>query len=244
IKCRKAGLRPAAAVVVATARALKFHGGVGRADFGKENVAAVVKGLANLERHLRNIDSFGVPALVCINRFGSDTKAELDAIIEGAKAAGAKAFVCEHWAHGSKGAEGLARAVVEEVDAGRANFKPLYPDDMKLLDKIRTIATKIYGAGDVTAPKTVTDRLTEIEKLGYGWVPVCMAKTQYSFSANPDLHGAPSGFELPIREVRLSAGAEFVVALCGEIMTMPGLPRVPAAHEMSVDSEGRISGLS
>jgi formate--tetrahydrofolate ligase len=244
IKCRKAGLKPSAAVVVATARALKFHGGAARPDLNKENVAAVQKGIANLERHIGNLAKFGIPAVVCINRFGSDTKPELDAIVEGAKAAGAKAIVCTHWAEGSKGAEALARAVVEEVESGRASYKPLYPDDMKLIDKIRTIATQIYGAGEVVAPKAVTDRLEEIEKMGFGWVPVCMAKTQYSFSANPDLRGAPKGFELPVRDVRLSAGAEFVVVLCGDIMTMPGLPRVPSAHDVTIDAQGRINGLS
>jgi formate--tetrahydrofolate ligase len=244
IKCRKSGLRPDMAVVVATARALKFHGGVARADLGKENVAALVKGMANLDRHLANLKRFGVPAVVCINRFGTDTDGELAAIVEGAKAAGTKALVCEHWALGSKGAEGLAHAVVEEVAAGRADFKLLYPDDMKLADKIRTIATTIYGAGEVTAPKPVTDRLEELEKQGFGALPVCMAKTQYSFSSDPELRGAPSGFALPVREVRLSAGAEFVVAICGDIMTMPGLPRAPSAYGVSVDRDGHIIGLS
>jgi formate--tetrahydrofolate ligase len=244
IKCRKAGLRPSAAVVVASARALKHHGGAARADLGKENVAAVETGLANLDRHIANLRRFGVPAVVCINRFPSDTKAELDAIVAGAKKAGVAAVVCTHWADGSKGAEGLARAVVEAVETGRADYKPLYPDDMKLIDKIRTIATQIYGAGEVAAPKPVLDRLEEIEKLGFKSFPVCMAKTQYSFSANPELRNAPSGFELPIREARLSAGAEFVVVLCGEIMTMPGLPRVPSAQGVSIDAQGRIVGLS
>jgi formate--tetrahydrofolate ligase len=244
IKCRKTGLRPDLAVVVATVRAMKFHGGVARADLGKENVAALQKGLVNLERHLTNLKRFGVPAVVCINRFGSDTDAELAALVDGAKAAGVTALVCEHWAKGSAGAEGLARAVVDEVAKGRADFKLLYPDDMKLIDKIRAIATTIYGAGEVTAPKTVSDRLEELEKLGFGKLPVCMAKTQYSFSADPELRGAPSGFALPVREVRLSAGAEFVVVICGEIMTMPGLPRVPSAHGVKVTREGQIIGLS
>jgi formate--tetrahydrofolate ligase len=244
IKCRKAGLKPSLAVVVATVRALKFHGGVGRPDLGKENVGAVEKGGANLHRHLANIARYGVPTLVAINRFGTDTEAELEAVIAGARQAGVKAVVCEHWAKGSKGAEALARAAVEEVEAGRADFKVLYPEDMKLIDKIRTIATRIYGAADVAAPKSVLDRLEEFEKLGFGKLPVCMAKTQYSFSANPDLRVAPSGFELPVREVRLSAGAEFVVAICGDIMTMPGLPKLPAAQGMSVDAKGNVSGLS
>jgi formate--tetrahydrofolate ligase len=244
IKCRKAGLTPAAAVVVASARALKHHGGVARADYGNEDVGAVVKGIANLERHLRNLARFGVPAVVCINRFPSDTRAELDAIIANTKALGVNAILCEHFARGSAGAEDLARAVVESVESESADFKPLYPDNMKLIDKIRTIAIRIYGASEVTAPKSVLDRLAEFEKLGFGWVPVCMAKTQYSFSADPELRGAPSGFELPLREVRLSAGAEFVVALCGEIMTMPGLPKAPSAQGMYLDKLGNVIGLS
>ncbi|HUB95435.1 MAG TPA: formate--tetrahydrofolate ligase [Stellaceae bacterium] len=244
IKCRKAGLKPDMAVVVATVRALKFHGGIARTDLGKENVAAVTKGMANLRRHIDNLKKFGVPAIVGINHFGSDTAAEHEAIIAGAKEAGVTALVCNHWAEGSKGAEHLARAAVELIDKKTANFKVLYPDDMKLLDKIKTIAKEIYGAGEVAAPKPVTDRLAEFEKQGFGNLPVCMAKTQYSFSSDPDLRGAPSGFELPIRDVRLSAGAEFVVALCGDIMTMPGLPRVPSAESIVVTDEGRIIGLS
>jgi formate--tetrahydrofolate ligase len=244
IKCRKAGLKPAAAVVVATARALKFHGGVGRPNLGTENVEAVTKGLVNLRRHLENIKKFGVPSVVCINRFPTDTDAELQAIVEGCKADGVSAFVCTHFADGGKGAEALAKAVAEVVDSGKASYKPLYPDDMKLLDKIKTIAKEIYRAGDVAAPKAIVDRLAEMEKQGFGNLPICMAKTQYSFSANGDLYGAPSGFELPIREVRLSAGAEFVVAICGDIMTMPGLPRVPSAEAMFVNEAGQIIGLS
>ena len=244
IKCRKAGLKPDMAVVVASIRALKFHGGVARADVGKENVAAVTKGLKNLERHLQNLRGFGVPAVVGLNRMGSDTAEEMAAVVDGSKALGAKAIICEHWAQGSKGAEALAHAVGDGIAEGRAYFKLLYPDDMKLLDKITTIATKIYGAGEVVATKAITDRLTELEKMGFGNLPVCMAKTQYSFSSDPDLRGAPSGFALPVREVRLSAGAEFVVAICGDIMTMPGLPRVPSAQGITVDPHGQISGLS
>jgi formate--tetrahydrofolate ligase len=244
IKCRKAGLKPDMAVVVASIRALKFHGGVARADVGKENVAAVTKGLKNLERHLQNLRGFGVPAVVGLNRMGSDTAEEMAAVVDGSKALGAKAIICEHWAKGSAGAEALAHAVVDGIAEGRADFKLLYPDDMKLLDKITTIATKIYGAGEVVATKAITDRLTELEKMGFGNLPVCMAKTQYSFSSDPDLRGAPSGFALPVREVRLSAGAEFVVAICGDIMTMPGLPRVPSAQGITVDPHGQISGLS
>jgi formate--tetrahydrofolate ligase len=244
IKCRKAGLKPDMAVVVASIRALKFHGGVARADLGKENVAAVAKGMANLHRHIANLKKFGVPAIVGVNHFGSDTAAEHEVVVSGCKETGVTALVCNHWAEGSKGAEPLARAAVDLIAKGGADFKFLYPDGMKLIDKIRTIATEIYGAGQVVAPKPVADRLEELEKLGFGNLPVCMAKTQYSFSADPDLRGAPSGFELPVREVRLSAGAEFVVVLCGDVMTMPGLPRVPSAESIVVTADGRIIGLS
>ena len=244
IKCRKAGLQPNAAVVVATARALKFHGGIPRAQLGAENVEAVTKGLVNLRRHLENIKKFGVPAVVCVNRFPTDTDAELKVIVDGCKAESVTALVCTHFADGSKGAEALAKAVVGVIDEGKAAYKPLYPDDMKLFDKIKIIATEIYRAGEVAAPKAITDRLAEFEKQGFGNLPVCMAKTQYSFSANGDLYGAPTGFELPIREVRLSAGAEFVVAICGDIMTMPGLPRVPSAEAIYVNEAGQIIGLS
>jgi formate--tetrahydrofolate ligase len=244
IKCRKAGLKPEMAVVVATVRALKFHGGVNRPDLNKENVEAVTKGLVNLKRHLSNLQGFGVPAVVCVNRFGSDTPAELGAVVDGAKTAGARAIVCEHWAKGSAGAEELARAVVDGIAEGKAAYKVLYPDEMPLADKIKTIATKIYGAGSVAMPKPISDRLAELQKQGFGNLPVCMAKTQYSFSSDPDLRGAPSGFELPVREIRLSAGAEFVVAICGDIMTLPGLPRVPNAQGVSVDKSGQIIGVS
>jgi formate--tetrahydrofolate ligase len=204
----------------------------------------VTKGLVNLRRHLENIKKFGVPAVVCVNRFPTDTDAELQAIVDGCRAEDVIALVCTHFADGSKGAEALAKAVVAVIDEGKAAYKALYPDDMKLLDKIKTIAKEIYRAGDVVAPKAVADRLAEFEKQGFGHLPICMAKTQYSFSANGDLYGAPSGFELPIREVRLSAGAEFVVAICGDIMTMPGLPRVPSAEAMYVNEAGQIIGLS
>jgi formate--tetrahydrofolate ligase len=230
--------------VVASIRALKVHGGVAKADLGSGNPDAVTKGLANLQRHLKNIARFGVPAMVCLNRFGTDSDAEIAAAIDGCKAVGVTAFVCEHWAKGGKGAVELARAVVAGIDEKKADFKPLYPDTMPLLDKIRTIAEQIYGAAGIEAPKAVTDRLKEIEQMGFAHLPICMAKTQYSFTADPDLRGAPSGFTLPIREIRLSAGAEFVIALCGDVMTMPGLPRVPSAAGISVSAEGRISGLS
>jgi formate--tetrahydrofolate ligase len=244
IKCRKAGLSPALAVVVATARALKFHSGVARADVGKENVEAVVKGMVNLERHLENIGKFGVPAVVAINHFAADTKAELMAIVEGCAKLGVRAVICRHWAEGGAGALELADAVLATLDEKPANFHTLYPDTMKLLQKIETIAFQIYRACEVAPSKQAADRLEELEKLGFGHLPVCIAKTQYSNSADPTLFGAPTGHVLPVREVRLCAGAEFVVAICGEIMTMPGLPRVPAAESIIVDEGGRIIGLS
>ena len=244
IKCRKGGLKPSAAVVVASVRALKFHGGIARNMLGTESVAAVRRGLVNLRRHLLNLSRFGVPALVCINHFNADTEAETAAVIEGCKEFGTEAIVCRHWADGSKGAEELAHAVIATIERTPADFHPLYPDDLPLIDKVKTIASDIYGATDISAPKSVTDKFAELEKNGFGKLPVCMAKTQYSFSADPELRGAPSGFDLPIREVRLSAGAEFVVVICGDIMTMPGLPKVPSAQGITVDAEGRIFGLS
>jgi formate--tetrahydrofolate ligase len=244
IKCRKAGLSPSAVVVVATVRALKMHGGVAKADLGKENVEAVKKGMANLERHLQNLAKFGVPAVVGVNHFIADTDAEIQTVIDAVAKLGAKAVLCKHWAQGGAGAEELAKTVVAEVESGKANFKPLYPDDMPLLKKIETIATEIYRAGEVVPTKAAADRLAELEKLGFGHLPVCMAKTQYSFSSDPEARGAPTGHTLPVREVRLSAGAEFIVAICGEIMTMPGLPRVPSAQGITVDEKGTIFGLS
>ncbi|MGH8143491.1 MAG: formate--tetrahydrofolate ligase [Steroidobacteraceae bacterium] len=244
IKCRKAGLTPEAAVVVASVRALKMHGGVGKTDLATSNATAVTKGLVNLRRHLENLARFGVPTVVCINRFGTDTEPELAAIVDGCAAVGVKAVVCEHFARGSAGAEDLARAVVAIVEQGKADFKPLYPLELSLTKKIETIAMQIYGAGEVVIPKPVADRLREFEQMGFGNLPVCMAKTQYSFSADPELRGAPNGFQLPVREVRLSAGAEFVVVICGEIMTMPGLPKTPSAEGITVSPDGIISGLS
>jgi len=244
IKCRKAGLKPDVAVVVASVRALKMHGGAAKNDLATPNPPAVSKGLVNLRRHLQNLARFGVPTVVCINRFGSDTTEELAAVVDGCAESGVKAVVCEHFAKGGAGAEDLARAVVAIVEAGRADFKPLYPDELSLSKKIETIATQIYNAGEVVIPKPVADRLADFEKNGFGKFPVCMAKTQYSFSADPELRGAPSGFVLPVREVRLSAGAEFVVVICGEIMTMPGLPKVPSAEGITVSPDGVISGLS
>jgi formate--tetrahydrofolate ligase len=243
IKCRKAGLRPGAAVIVATARALKMHGGVARADLGTENVKAVRDGSANLAKHVANVKSFGVPAVVAVNRFISDTEAELTAIRDAARAAGAEAFVCTHWADGSKGAEALARHVVKLVEEGGANLRFLYPDEMPLWDKVKTIATKMYGAGEVAADQRIRQQFKELEEGGYGRLPVCMAKTQHSLTADAAVKGAPTGFAVPVREVRLSAGAGFVVVIAGEIMTMPGLPRVPAANSIYLNERGEIEGL-
>jgi formate--tetrahydrofolate ligase len=244
IKCRKAGLSPDLAVVVATVRALKFHGGVARKNLGKTDVDAVTRGMANLERHIENLRKFGVPPVVAINYFATDSEAEHEAILRGCKKLGVKALVCRHWAEGGAGAEELAKTVVAAIDEGKANFHTLYPDDMPLLKKIETIAFQIYHAGEVVPSKQAADRLAELEKMGFGHLPVCIAKTQYSNSTDPDLYGAPTGHVLPVREVRLSAGAEFVVAICGEIMTMPGLPKQPSAESIVVDPEGRIIGLS
>jgi formate--tetrahydrofolate ligase len=243
IKCRKAGLTPDAAVLVATIRAIKMHGGVPRAELGTENTAALEKGFANVARHVSNLRSFGVPVVVGINRFNSDTEAEIATLKKCCEGIGVEVVLCTHWADGSAGTEALAKAVVAQVDKGTAKFKHLYPDDMGLLDKVRTIAQKIYGAADVAADKRVTDRLAEFEKAGFRHFPVCIAKTQYSFSTDPTALGAPSGHIVPIREVRLSAGAEFVVAICGDIMTMPGLPSKPAAHEIRLNDKGDIEGL-
>ncbi|MDJ0943208.1 MAG: formate--tetrahydrofolate ligase [Kiloniellales bacterium] len=243
IKCRKAGLKPAAAVIVATVRALKMHGGVGKTDLGKENVAAVKAGCENLARHIRNVTSFGVPAVVAINQFISDTEAELEAVRETAGSFGANAILASHWADGSAGTEALARHVVELAESGQADFQPLYPDDLPLFEKIEAVATKLYGAVAVNADGKVRNQLADWEKAGYGHFPVCMAKTQYSFSTDPNLKGAPEGHEVNVREVRLSAGAEFVVAITGDIMTMPGLPRVPAAEAIHLNEAGEIEGL-
>jgi len=243
IKCRMTGLRPDAAVVVATVRALKMHGGVARDDLATENVAAVQKGAVNLARHLKNVKRHRVPCVVAINRFAADTEAELREVEEAARAEGVAAVVCTHFADGSKGAEGLARQVVKLADSGDACFKPLYADDMALLDKVTLIATSLYGASEVVADKAIRDQLASFEAAGYGRFPVCIAKTQYSFSTDPSLKGAPSNHAVKIREVRLSAGAGFVVVICGEIMTMPGLPRHPAAEAIRLDAEGNVVGL-
>ena len=243
IKCRKAGIAPAAVVLVATLRSLKMHGGVALAELGREDVAAVRAGCANLARHLANLRRFGVPAVVAVNRFSADTDAELQAVVDAAGAEGASAIVCSHWADGGAGTEALARHVVEMIEAGEGAFRPLYPDGMPLWEKVETVAKRIYGASGVTAPAMVRNRFRALQEGGYGHFPVCMAKTQYSFSTDPSRKGAPEGYEVPVRELRLSAGAEFVVAICGDMMTMPGLPKVPAAEGIHIDDEGRVEGL-
>jgi formate--tetrahydrofolate ligase len=244
IKCRQAGLAPAAAVIVATVRALKYNGGVARADLGKEDVGAVKAGAVNLARHIENVRQFGVPALVAINHFSSDSDAEVDAVREIAAAHGTEAVLCTHWADGGAGAEALAEKVAALADADAAQFAPLYDNELKLFDKINTIATRIYRADEAIANASVRNQLHLWEKEGYGDLPVCMAKTQYSFSTDPALLGAPSHHVVPVREVRLAAGAGFVVAVCGDLMTMPGLPSVPSAEGMRIDENGLIEGLS
>ena len=243
VKCRKAGLKPAAVVLVATVRALKMHGDVARDQLGKENVSAVKKGCANLERHLKNLKKFSVPAVVAINRFITDTDKEVNAVKNTAKKFGALAIRCNHWADGSKGTIDLAKHVVKLADSGRAKFKPLYDDKMPLFEKIETVAKQIYGAKELTAEAKVRNQLREWEQAGYGKFPICIAKTQYSFSTDPNLKGAPTGHTVTLREVRLSAGAEFIVAITGEIMTMPGLPRVPSANAIHLNKNGDIEGL-
>jgi formate--tetrahydrofolate ligase len=243
IKCRKAGLKPAAAVIVATVRALKMHGGVAKEGLGQENLDALKAGCANLARHIENVKSFGVPPVVGINRFTTDTDAELEVIVQAAAGMGVKALVCTHWAEGGKGAEALAQEVIRLADAGTAQFHTLYPDELPLWDKMKTIATRIYRADDIIADKKIRQQFAELQAAGFGRLPICVAKTQYSFSTDPNLKGAPSNHVVPIREVRVSAGAEFVVVICGEIMTMPGLPKVPAANTIDIDAEGRVVGL-
>jgi formate--tetrahydrofolate ligase len=243
IKCRMAGLQPSCAVVVATVRALKMHGGVARNALGPENVEAVRKGTANLQRHVENLRKFGLPVVVAVNHFTSDTDAEFAAIRDAMAGMGVEAISCTHWAHGGAGAEALARAVVQQIDSGPVVYKPLYPLDMPLADKIRTIAQEIYRASDIAVPEAVARRLKGFEDAGFRDVPICIAKTQYSFTADPTVMGAPTGHVLPVREVRLSAGAGFVVAICGDIMTMPGLPRVPAAESIHLRDDLEIEGL-
>ncbi len=243
IKCRKADLKPEVVVIVATVRALKMHGGVAKDELSVENVEAVKKGSENLVRHIANVKKFGVPVIVGINHFVHDTDAEIAAIQEVAQAQGVKAITCKHWALGGEGTTELAEEVVSVIEGHTAQFAPLYPDDMPLFDKIKTIATSLYGATDVTADMKVRNQLKEWEEAGFGHLPVCIAKTQYSFSTDPKLMGAPSNHVIPVREVRLSAGAEFVVVVCGAIMTMPGLPRVPAANHIKLDENGLVEGL-
>ncbi|MBV1864349.1 MAG: formate--tetrahydrofolate ligase [Rhodobacteraceae bacterium] len=243
IKCRKAGIAPSVVVCVATIRAMKMNGGVARADLGIENVDAVNEGCANLGRHIGNLKSFGVPVVVAINHFVTDTESEVQAVKDYVITQGSEAIVSQHWEFGSKGAVDLAERVAQIADADVANFAPLYRDDMPLFDKIDTIARRIYRADEVLADKKIRKQLREWEEQGYGHLPVCMAKTQYSFSTDPDLRGAPTGHSVPIREVRLSAGAGFVVVICGEIMTMPGLPRTPSAEAICLNGAGEIEGL-
>jgi formate--tetrahydrofolate ligase len=230
-------------VVVATIRALKMHGGVKKEDLKKEDLKALSAGMANMQRHVENIKKYNLPAVVSINRFSADTDAEIDLVKEKCKSLGVEAIMADHWAMGGEGAVDVANAVVRLIDHGNADLKLLYPDDMPLFEKVRTIAKEIYRADDATADKSVKDQLKTWEDMGFGKLPVCIAKTQYSFSTNADAKGAPTGFSIPVREVRLSAGAEFVVAICGEIMTMPGLPKVPAADSIDVGDDGRITGL-
>ncbi len=243
IKCRSAGLKPACAVVVATVRALKMHGGVARANLGKEDVAAVQRGVANLARHVDNLGKFGLPVVVGVNHFTSDTEAEFAVIKEAMAKQGVEAILCTHWADGSAGAEALARAVQQKIVLGEAKYAPLYASELSLSEKIRTIAQQLYHAADISMTDAVARRLRGFEDAGFGHVPVCIAKTQYSFTSDPTVMGAPEGFTLPVREVRLSAGAGFVVAICGDIMTMPGLPRVPSAEAIHLREDGEIEGL-
>ncbi len=243
IKCRKAGLKPDCVVLVATIRALKMHGGVAKDDLKIENLEALDVGIANLERHIQNIDRFGVPLVVAVNVFSADTQAEVDLVLGRCAALGVEAVQSDHWAEGSAGAADLADAVLRIIVEKPSTFSLLYPDDMPLWDKIRTIAQSVYGADVVVADKRVRDQIDQLQDTGFGHYPVCMAKTQYSLSADPSLKGAPVDFVVPVRGVRVSAGAEFVVAICGDIMTMPGLPRVPAANSIAVDADGKIVGL-
>ena len=243
IKCRKAGLAPSVVVVVATVRAMKMNGGVAKADLGDENVDAVKQGCANLGRHVENVKSFGVPVVVAINHFVNDTDSEVQTIKDYVSAHGAEAILSRHWELGSEGSADLATRVAEIADGDSANFAPLYDDDMPLFQKIETVAKRIYRADEVLADQKIRNQLKDWEAQGYGHLPVCMAKTQYSFTTDPDRRGAPTGFGVPVREVRLSAGAGFIVVICGEIMTMPGLPRVPSAENICLNADGDVEGL-
>jgi formate--tetrahydrofolate ligase len=242
IKCRKTGLTPDCVVLVATIRALKMHGGVKKDDLKKEDLKSLSAGMANLQRHIENMQKFGIVPVVSINRFSADTDAEIALVKDACAKLGVEAIMADHWAMGGEGAADVARAVIKVVESGKSKLKYLYPDEMPLLEKVRTIAKEIYRAKDIEASKPVRDQLASFEAMGYGKLPVCMAKTQYSFSTNPDAKGAPMDHTITVRDVRLSAGAEFVVAICGEIMTMPGLPKVPAADNIDV-KDGRIVGL-
>ena len=243
IKCRKAGLAPSAVVLVATIRAMKMNGGLAKSELGLENVSAVEAGCANLGRHIENLKSFGVPVVVAINHFVTDTDAEVQAVKDYVQTQGSEAIVSQHWEFGGKGAEALAMRVAEIADSDMGNFAPIYPDEMSLADKIQTICKRIYRADEALMDQKIRNQLKEWEDQGYGNLPVCMAKTQYSFSTDPNLRGAPFGHSVPVREVRLSAGAGFIVAVCGEIMTMPGLPRKPAAETIMLNDAGEIEGL-
>jgi formate--tetrahydrofolate ligase len=243
IKCRKAGLAPSVVVVVATVRAMKMNGGVAKADLGPENVAAVQGGCSNLGRHIENLKSFGVPVVVAINHFVTDTDAEVQTVKDYVAEQGSEAILCQHWEKGSEGTIELATRVAEIADSDMGNFAPLYSDDMSLFEKIETVAKRIYRADEVLADGKIRNQLKEWETAGYGHLPVCMAKTQYSFTTDPNRRGAPTGHSVPVREVRLSAGAGFIVVICGEIMTMPGLPRVPASEQIMLNDMGQIEGL-
>ena len=243
IKCRKANLQPDAVVIVATIRALKMNGGIPKDQLSKENVGAVEKGSINLLRHIENIKKFNLPVIVGINHFVSDTDKEVEKLLDIVSASGSEDIVCKHWSDGSEGTKQLAQKVVEICDSNAADFKPLYKDDLPLIDKIKCVATEIYRAADISADKKIVNQLNDWEKAGYGNLPICMAKTQYSFSADPNLLGAPEGHTIPIREVRISAGAGFIVVICGDIMTMPGLPSVPAAEKIHIDKENLVQGL-
>ena len=243
IKCRKANLKPDAVVIVATIRALKMNGGIPKDQLSKENLDALEKGSVNLLRHIENIKKFNLPAIVGINHFVSDTDNEVEKLLDIVSSSGSEAIVCKHWSDGSEGTKQLAQKVVEICDSNAADFQPLYKDDLPLIDKIKCVATEIYRASDISADKKIINQLNDWEKAGYGNLPICMAKTQYSFSADPNLLGAPEGHTIPIREVRLSAGAGFIVVICGDIMTMPGLPSVPAAEKIHIDKENLVQGL-
>ncbi|HEY4265310.1 MAG TPA: formate--tetrahydrofolate ligase [Micropepsaceae bacterium] len=243
IKCRKAGIEPSCVVLVATIRALKMHGGVKKEDLKKEDLTALESGMSNLKRHVENVRKFGLEPVISINRFSADSAAEIELVKTACAQLGVECYMADHWAMGGEGAADVARAVVKICDSGKSKLKFLYPDDMPLLEKIRTIAREIYRAKDISADKSVRDQLANFEAMGYGKAPICVAKTQYSFSTNPDSKGAPEGHTINVREVRLSAGAEFVVAICGEIMTMPGLPKTPSADSIDVNADGKIVGL-